>query len=117
VQKYDPSAHLVPFTYYGPEGVENRQQVVYDESKLPKPEHAGMVFAGNTPLFDPSKVQHDSNYGDVTAPQNVNSHKNDSTWLDTIGPMIPLLAMTLGAGGGLAGRVRRQRKSYRHGRR
>jgi hypothetical protein len=98
VLQFDPNAHLSPFTYYGPEGVENRQQVVYDQSKLPQPSVPGAVFAGPTPLFDQNAVTRDPNYGMVTSPVNLNLHQNERSWLDWAGP----LAVSLFTGG-LAG--------------
>jgi hypothetical protein len=98
VLQFDPNAHLDPFTYYGPDGAENRQQVTFDQSKLPAPQHPGLVFSGNTPLYNPRMQTRDTNYGMVTDPRNVNIHQNDSTWLDIVGPLL-VTAITAGAGG------------------
>ena len=100
VIQFDPNAHLSPFTYYGPEGVENRQQVVYDQSKLPQPKYPGAVFSGATPLYNPQAVQRDPNYGNVTSPLNLNLMQNEHSWLDVVGPL--LVGGAIGLGGGFS---------------
>src|SRR3954469_22583741 len=98
VLQFDPNAHLDPFTYYGSEGVENRQQVTFDQSKLPAPKDNGSVMSDRALLCNPAMVRPDPNYGMVTDPRNINLHHNDSTWLDIVGPLI-VSAVTAGAGG------------------
>src|SRR3954471_1060417 len=98
VLQFDPNAHLDPFTYYGSEGVENRQQVTFDQSKLPAPKYNGSVMSDGALLYNPAMVRRDPNYGMVTDPRNINLHHNDSTWLDIVGPLI-VSAVTAGAGG------------------
>lgn len=52
-------------------------------------------------IIDPSKVQQDANFGDVTDQNNIKSFDipEKKTALDRLGPMVPMLAAAIGTGG------------------
>ena len=105
--QYDPNARLGTVSTFNGNDPSTEQQLIMDPSKLPQAQTPGLVpyigtgWGGNGPstLANPNLVRNDPNWGPMTIPQNIRS-RNDSTWLDTVGPL--LVGGAIGLGGGFS---------------
>jgi hypothetical protein len=106
--QYDPNAHLESYSDFG-DGGNTQQQLIFDRSKLPA-QQAGMApvptwlaggrsSTGGTFLANPNALYNDANYGTLTPSSNIRGG-NNSTWLDTVGPL--LVGGAIGLGGGFS---------------
>ena len=109
--RYDPNAHLESYSDFGDSGGGMQQQLIFDRSKLPAPQVQGLVpYIGNpnnpgpSTLANPNALFNDPNYGPMTAQANIRS-RNDTTWLDTVGPLVVGGAIGLGGGFSMLGNL------------
>ena len=116
VRQFDPNAKLELFDREegGGEGggqMKKHYRINFDESKLPKPafdaKPGTWAVAGpqGQHVMNENAMRVDPNYGIYTPTKNV---KQDKSWLDTVGPMAPILLAALTGGMGFLPSLGRQ---------